>query len=155
MINLNERQRRWLNALLIIGTVTLALVLIGLVANILVFFSDVLLIFFLAWLLAFVLSPVVTFLDRGIPMLPRTLAVVVTYGLLLVVMSLLILVVAQSLFTSISSFVESVPSLQQRLPDILRPWQERLNQIGLAVDLVAGARSFLSGLGAIGGGPPA
>src|SRR3712207_6081203 len=101
MIDISDRQRRWFNALLILGTVTVALVLIGLVANILLFFSDVLLIFFLAWLLAFVLSPVVTFLDRGIPMLPRPIAVVVTYGLLLVGLTLLILVVAQSLFTSI------------------------------------------------------
>jgi predicted PurR-regulated permease PerM len=121
------------------------------VANILVFLSDILLIFFLAWLVAFVLSPVVTFLDRGIPVLPRGLAVVVTYGLMLVTLSLLILIVAQSLFTSISSFVASVPTLQERLPELLLPWQNRLREIGLAVDLVAGARSFLSGLGTIGG----
>jgi predicted PurR-regulated permease PerM len=148
---LNERQRRWLNALLILTTITVALVLVSLVANILVFLSDILLIFFLAWLLAFVLSPVVTFLDRGIPMLPRQIAVVVTYGLMLVALSVLILVVAQSLFTSISSFVASVPSLQERLPEVLAPWQNRLRELGLAVDLVAGARSFLSGLGTVGG----
>jgi predicted PurR-regulated permease PerM len=150
-VNINERQRRWLNALLILGTITVALVLISLVANIFVFFSDILLIFFLAWLLAFVLSPVVTILDRGIPVLPRQLAVVVTYGLLLVALSILILVVAQSLVTSISSFVASVPSLQERLPELLSPWQNRLRELGLAVDLVAAARSFLAGLGTIGG----
>lgn len=148
---MNERQRRWLNGLLILGTITVAIILVSLVANILVFFSDILLIFFLAWLVAFVLSPVVAFLDRGIPMLPRQLAVVVTYGLLLVALSLLTLVVAQSLFTSISSFVVSVPTLQERLPDLLAPWQNRLRELGLAVDLVAGARSFLAGLGTIGG----
>ena len=151
MIEITERQRRWFNALLILGTLAVGLLLIGLVANVLLFFSDVLLIFFLAWLLAFVLSPVVTFLDRGIPMLPRPIAVVVTYGLLLVALSLLILVVAQSLFTSISSFVANVPTLQQRLPEVLTPWQDRLREIGLAVDLVGGARSFLAGLGSIGG----
>jgi predicted PurR-regulated permease PerM len=150
-LEMNERQRRWLNALLILATITVALVLVSLVANILVFLSDILLIFFLAWLVAFVLSPVVTFLDRGIPVLPRGLAVVVTYGLMLVTLSLLILIVAQSLFTSISSFVASVPTLQERLPELLLPWQNRLREIGLAVDLVAGARSFLSGLGTIGG----
>jgi predicted PurR-regulated permease PerM len=148
---MTERQRRWLNALLILATITVALVLVSLVANILVFLSDILLIFFLAWLVAFVLSPVVTFLDRGIPVLPRGIAVVVTYGLMLVVLSLLILVVAQSLFTSISSFVASVPTLQERLPEVLAPWQNRLRELGLAVDLVAGAQSFLSGLGSIGG----
>jgi predicted PurR-regulated permease PerM len=148
---MTERQRRWFNALLILGTITVALVLVSLVANIFVFFSDILLIFFLAWLLAFVLSPVVAFLDRGIPVLPRQIAVVVTYGLLLVALSVLILVVAQSLVTSISSFVASVPSLQQRLPELLSPWQDRLRDLGLAVDLVAAARNFLTGLGALGG----
>jgi predicted PurR-regulated permease PerM len=47
--------------------------------------------------------------------------------------------------------VASVPTLQERLPELLLPWQNRLREIGLAVDLVAGARSFLSGLGTIGG----
>jgi predicted PurR-regulated permease PerM len=150
-LEVNDRQRRWLNALLILGTITVALILLGLVANVLVFFSDVLLIFFLAWLLAFVLSPVVTVIDRAMPALPRHLAVVVTYGLLLVGLSVLTVLVAQSIVASLSSFVASVPTLQQRLPEILAPWQNWLGSLGLSVDLVSTARGLLGGLGTIGG----
>ena len=150
-LEVNDRQRRWLNVLLILGTVTVALILLGLVANILVFFSDVLLIFFLAWLLAFVLSPVVSAIDRAMPALPRHLAVVVTYGLLLVGLSLLTVLVAQSIVASLSSFVASIPRLQQRLPEILAPWQDWFRSLGLAVDLVTTARGLLAGLGTISG----
>jgi predicted PurR-regulated permease PerM len=148
---INERQRRWLNTLLILGTVTVALILVGLVADILVFFSDVLLIFFLAWLLAFVLSPVVAAIDRALPMLPRGLAVLATYAILAVVMLLLTLLVAQNLATSLTGFVESLPTLQDRLPQILEPWQARLRGLGLAVDLVAAARGILAGVGTLSG----
>jgi predicted PurR-regulated permease PerM len=150
MLEIGERQKRWLNVLLTLGTLTVGLILIQLVANLLLFFSDVLLIFFLAWLLAFVLSPIVGFIDRATPQLPRALAVILTYGLLLVLLLLLVVAVAQNLATSITGFVESVPSLQQRLPEILAPWQERLRDIGLAVDLVGAARGFLGGLGSLG-----
>lgn len=148
---INERQRRWLNALLILGTLTVALILVGLVADILVFFSDVLLIFFLAWLLAFVLSPVVAAIDRVLPMLPRGLAVLATYAILTVALLLLTLLVAQNLATSLTGFVESLPTLQDRLPQILEPWQARLRGLGLAVDLVGAARGFLAGVGTLSG----
>ena len=148
---INERQRRWLNALLILGTLTVALILLGLIADILVFFSDVLLIFFLAWLLAFVLSPVVAAIDRALPMLPRGLAVLATYAILAVVLLLVTLLVAQNLATSLTGFVESLPTLQDRLPQILEPWQARLRSLGLAVDLVAAARGFLAGVGTLSG----
>ncbi|HEV8516676.1 MAG TPA: AI-2E family transporter [Candidatus Limnocylindrales bacterium] len=150
-LEMTDRQRRWLNALLILGTLTVALVFVGLVADILVFFSDVLLIFFLAWLLAFVLSPIVTAMERALPMLPRSVAVAVTYATLLVVLLILTILVAQSLATSIGNFVESIPQLQQRLPEILEPWQARLRELGLQIDLVAAAQSGLSGLGTLGG----
>src|SRR5919112_574304 len=120
---LTDRQRRWANALLILGTLTVALIFVGLVADILVFFSDILLIFFLAWLLAFVLSPVVTSIDRATPRLPRVLAVGLTYGLVIVALSLLTILIAQSLGNSIGAFVANVPFLQARLPEILAPWQ--------------------------------
>ncbi|MBA3779795.1 MAG: AI-2E family transporter [Chloroflexi bacterium] len=150
-LEVTDRQRRWLNALLILGTLTVGLLLVGLLANVFRFFSDVLLIFFLAWLLAFVLSPVVAVIDRALPHLPRGLAVLVTYGLLLIALTLIALIVAQSLATSISGFVASVPELQQRLPSVLGPWQQTLSDLGLAVDLVGVATGGLAGLGGLGG----
>ena len=49
-LNVPESERRWLHAVLVLGTAVLALVLVSQVATILVFFSDVLLILLLAWL---------------------------------------------------------------------------------------------------------
>jgi predicted PurR-regulated permease PerM len=146
-----DRQRRWLNTLLVLGTITVALLLLGLVANVLLFFSDILLIFFLAWLLAFVLSPFVTVIDRATPRLPRALAVVVTYVLLLAALSFAAIILAQSLAASITSFVTSVPLLQARLPELIAPWQSWLNSLGLDVDLLVGAQSVLGSLGTFGG----
>ena len=150
-VTIPEPERRWLRALLVLGTVTIALLLLGLVANILFFFSDVLLIFFLAWLLAFVLSPVVDLIDRNTPSLPREAVVLLTYGVLLVLLTALIVAVAGSLATSISSFVTSIPDLQARLPEILAPWQGFVHALGFRVDLVSNARAFLVSLGGIGG----
>ncbi|HET7677456.1 MAG TPA: AI-2E family transporter [Candidatus Limnocylindrales bacterium] len=150
-LDLDQRQRRWLNALLILGTLAVGLIFLGLAANVLLFFSDLLLIFFLAWLLAFMLSPVVGLIDRATPHLPRGIAVVATYGLLIGALTLVVVVVAQSLAASIGNFVASVPTLQARLPEIVAPWQERLHSLGLAVDLQATGRSVLAGLGSVGG----
>ena len=146
---LTGRERRWLDALLTLGTFAVGLVLLGLVANILVFFGDVLLVFFLAWLLAFVLSPIANALVRAVPILPRSVAVILTYVILLVGLVLIVLVAAQSLAASVTSFATSIPQLQSRLPQILVPLQDRLRGLGLQVDLIATAQSLLSNAGTI------
>ena len=150
MLELSDRERSWLDALLIVGTVLATIFLIGQVSSILVYFSDVILIFFLAWLFAFVISPVATAMVRAIPRLPRTLAVVITYGGLLVGLTVLALFLAGTLADSVSAFLSSLPQLEQNLPQILQPWQERLDAIGLHVDLVALAQQALANLGELG-----
>ncbi len=65
-------ERRWLHALLVLSTITVGLILLGLVSNILVYFTDILLVFLLAWLLAFALEPVVSGILRAFPTLPRS-----------------------------------------------------------------------------------
>ena len=74
-IQIQDSERRWLRAVLIIGTFVLALVLLGQVASILVFFSDIMTILLLAWLFAFLLSPLVTLILRAAPRLPRVVVV--------------------------------------------------------------------------------
>lgn len=146
---LTPRERRWLDALLILGTFAVGLLLLGLIANIFVFFGDVLLVFFLAWLLAFVLSPIAGALMRAAPILPRGVAVILTYVILLVGLVLVAVVAAQSLANSVTSFATSIPQLQSRLPEILVPLQDRLRSFGLQVDLIATAQSLLSNAGTI------
>ena len=120
-----ERQRRWLTAVLVLGTFVLALVLVGLVSSIFFAFGDIVLVFFLAWLLAFILSPLVGGLTRLLPFLPRAGAVVLVYAALVGVIVLAVVVVAGALTQSITDFVLSVPTLRQDLPARLAPWQER------------------------------
>lgn len=140
-----ERQRRWIDALLIMGTVVVAIILIGYLGSIFFYFGDVILVFFLAWLMAFILSPIVGVLVRHIPNLPRVVAVVLVYGTLLGFIVVLAVMIANTLATSISDFINSLPDLRGRLPQILAPWQGRLDSIGLAqVNLAAQANTFLS-----------
>lgn len=150
-MQLQESERRWLRVLLILGTLTVAFLLLGLVTQILAFFSDVLLVFFLAWLLAFGLSPIVAALLRAMPGLPRAVAVLLTYVLVLGVITLVSLLVAGTLASSITTFVTNVPRLQANLPEILAPWQTFANGLGLQVNLVENAQGFIRNLGSLGG----
>jgi predicted PurR-regulated permease PerM len=140
---LTTRERRWLEALLVLGTCVVALVLLGLVSNILLFFADVLFVFFLAWLLAFVLSPVANAIFRVLPVLPRGVAVLITYGLLLVLLVFIVVLAAQSLADSIAGFVAYIPQLQSQIPSIVAPINQQLRAFGLQVDLVASAQTIV------------
>jgi predicted PurR-regulated permease PerM len=132
---------------LVLGAMTLALVLIGLVGSIFFAFGDIVLVFFLAWLLAFILSPVVGGLTRLLPFLPRVGAVVLVYAALVGAIVLAVVVIAGALADSIADFVASVPTLRHDLPDILRPWQDRLNGLGLGqVNLQQQASTFLDNI---------
>jgi predicted PurR-regulated permease PerM len=147
MAMVTDRQRRWLSAVLVLGTLVLAIVLLSLVGSIFFAFGDVVLVFFLAWLLAFILSPLVSGLTRFVPFLPRIGAVVLVYALLVGAIVLAVVLVAGALASSISDFVASVPTLRQDLPTLLAPWQARINGLGLSqIDLVAQATSFLDNL---------
>jgi predicted PurR-regulated permease PerM len=136
MSRLIEQEGRWIRALLILATLTVALVLAGLTADVVLYFSDIILILVMAWVFAFVLSPVVSGINRVLPAAPRTLVVVTVYALLFLVLGLLGLVIATQLASSIVAFTDELPTLQERLPEIVAPWQEQLDGLGLQVDLV-------------------
>ncbi len=145
-----ESERRWLHAVLVLGTLVLALILVSQVSVILVFFSDVLLIMLLAWLLAFILSPIVALVLRAFPKLPRVAVVAGIYASLFVILSWIVLVVAGSLATSIGNFIAELPRLQERLPEILAGFQAGLKNLGFQVDVVKAAQDFFAGLGNLG-----
>jgi predicted PurR-regulated permease PerM len=131
-----ESEARWIRALLILATLTVALVFAGLASNVILYFSEIILILVMAWLFAFVLSPVVTGIKRFLPAAPRSLVVVVVYALLFIVLAGIIVVIAAQLADSIVSFTDELPALQERLPQILGEWEDRLAQLGIQVDLV-------------------
>ena len=136
MSRLVEQEGRWIRALLILATLTVALVFIGLTADVIVYFSDIILIVIMAWVFAFVLSPAVDGIKHFLPAAPRTLVVVVIYGLLFLVLAALGLVIATTLANSIIDFTDELPTLQERVPEIVEPLQQQLADLGLQVDLV-------------------
>ncbi len=136
MSPLVEQEGRWIRALLILATLTVALVFAGLAADVVRYFSDIILIVVMAWVFAFVLSPAVDGIKRFLPAAPRTLVVVVVYGLLFLVLAALGLIIATQLAGSIVAFTDELPTLQERVPEIVQPWQQRLEAVGLQVDLV-------------------
>jgi predicted PurR-regulated permease PerM len=141
-----ESEGRWIRALLILATLTVGLVFIGLAANVVLYFSEIILILVMAWVFAFVLSPVVTATKRILPAAPRSLVVVTVYALLFVALSAVVLVIASQLADSIVSFTEELPTLRERMPEILGEWQDRLDALGLQVNLVLVANDALDGV---------
>jgi len=146
-MELTARQRRWLDLLLILATVAVAFVVVGFVAQTAALFGDILLIFFLAWLLAFIVSPIVTRTAALIPGLPRVIATVLVYTLIVGALVVIIIVVAQALTSSIANFVASIPDIRNRLPEIVAPLQSWLAGIGLGqVDIAAQVSALLDDL---------
>ena len=128
-LNLSPREHRWLTALLVLATVAFAFVAVDYVGKWLMFFGDVIMVFFLAWLLAFILSPIANGLVHLFPRLPRALAVILVYSLLIVILVAAILLVAQQLYASITNLITNWPT-GEALRQKLQPEQDWLNSIG-------------------------
>ncbi len=126
---LTPRERGLLTPLLILATVALAFVVVGFVTSLLAYFNDVIMIFFLAWLLAFILSPLASALVHLIPRLPRAVAVILVYSVLIGLLVAAVIILAQQLYTSINNLLNHFPS-DEELRRILQPWQDRLNSVG-------------------------
>jgi predicted PurR-regulated permease PerM len=149
MIELTQRERRWLDAILVLAAIALGFVVVGSFVQVVAFFSDLILVFFLAWLLAFMISPLVTRLYRGIPYLSRTGAVFAVYLVLFGGLVIVAVAIASALVGGIADFIANVPQLRGDLPTILAPWQGRLDALGIfRIDLYASATSFLDNLSA-------
>jgi predicted PurR-regulated permease PerM len=141
------RERRLVNAILILGTIVLFFIAAELTASAFFYFGDILLSLFLAWLLAFIISPVVSRIVDAIPRLPRVLATVLVYTAIIVALVVVILVVAQALATSISQFIASIPEISANIEDTVAPLQAWLDSIGLSqVDVAAQVQVALDNL---------
>ena len=72
---------------------------------------------------------------------------ILVYTLLLGALIVLAVLLAGALASSIADFVANVPTIRTQLPELLAPWQRRLDALGLEqIDLVAQAEIFLSNL---------
>ena len=125
---LTPRERRWFDAILVLGALALGFIVLGFVGVIFAIFGDLIMVFFLAWLLAFMLGPVVNAVT-AIPFMSRTGAIFVVY---------FAAVRRRSSSSRSSSRRRSsarsatssrdLPGLRANLPTILAPWQERLER---------------------------
>ncbi len=143
---LTPRERRWFDAILVLGALALGFIVLTFVGAIFAIFGDLVMVFFLAWLLAFMLGPLVN-RATAIPLMTRTGAIFTVYLVIFGGLVLVTILVAAALFTSLQDFITNLPSLQTNLPEIIRPWQERLNSFGFAnIDLLANVQTFLDNL---------
>jgi predicted PurR-regulated permease PerM len=143
---MTPRERRWFDAILVLGALALGFIVLGFVGEIFVVFGDLIMVFFLAWLFAFMLGPIVNRVT-AIPFMTRTGAIFVVYFLLFGSLVLVSILAATALVGSISDFIDNLPGLRANLPTILAPWQQRLNDLGIAqVDLVTQAQTFLDNI---------
>jgi len=143
---LTQRERRWFDAILVLGALALGFIVLGYVGQIFAIFGELIMVFFLAWLLAFMLQPVVNRV-YAIPFMSRAGAIFAVYFLLFGSLFIVSIAAAAALVSSIGDFVANLPALRENLPTILAPWQQRLNSLGIAqVDLVAQAQTFLENL---------
>ena len=143
---LTERQRRLLDAVLILGALALGFVVINFAGAVFYAFGDILLLFFLSWLLAFALLPVINMVAR-VPRMPPAGAVIIVY---LAIVGVLLAIVIQAsaalalLDQPVHPAVAPVrdPAARTSSPTSSRGWPRS----GLTVDLVGQAPTIVANL---------
>ncbi len=143
---LTERQRRLVDAVLVLAVIALGFVVAGDVANVFYAFGDILLLFFLAWLLSFALLPLIRLVMRILPWMPQAGAVIIVYLAIVVVLLAGLVQVSSSLATSINEFLQNAPRFQDQLTAFLTDVQNRLADLGFAVNLVDQAPQIVDNL---------
>jgi predicted PurR-regulated permease PerM len=146
-----QSEGRWIHALLVLGTITVALVLTGLVANLVIYFNDILLIVVMAWVFAFILSPLASWIERRLPVLPRVVAVGVVYALLFIALSALVVGLAVGVASSFQGLIDDPRWAPENLPTTLAPLQAQLTALNLNVDLVLAVNQAAAGFAEIAG----
>ncbi len=147
---LPPRERRWLLTFLILGSATFFLLLadraIGLIGG----FATIGLIVFLAWLLAFVMSPLVAWLEENIGA-PRSLIVVGTYLVALVVFGFVLFYTGASITQQVAELARNYPQTERDVLAVLADWERGLVFGRLEIDLTGlyeGAVAQAEGIGA-------
>jgi predicted PurR-regulated permease PerM len=142
---LTERQRRLLDAVLILGTIALGFIVIQQAGTVFYAFFDILLLFFLSWLLSFALQPLIKAVAR-VPRLPQAGAVIVVYLAIVALLLGLIIQASATLVSSISDLIDDVPKLQAQIEALLASVQAWLGTFGLSVNLEEQAPQIVANL---------
>jgi predicted PurR-regulated permease PerM len=147
---LGPNERRWLVAFLAIGSAYLLLLLTEQLLEILGGFASIIIILFLAWLLAFVMSPLVAWLEERLGA-PRSLVVVATYLIALVVFAFLLFYVGAALTQQVAELVENYPETERGILATLEDWEASLQFGRLSIDLTELYTGAVAEVGRLGG----
>ena len=145
MDSLTERQRRLIDAVLVLAVIALGFIVVNDVATVFYAFFDILLLFFLAWLLSFALAPLINAVAR-IPKVPQGAAVIVVYLAIVALLLAIIIQASATLVSSIGEFVQDAPQFETQLTNVLAELETRLAAFGLTVDLVSQAGDIVANL---------
>ena len=132
----SRRERWWRSVFIVIATVYVALLLMGLLVQILGGFVQIALVLFVAWLLAFVLSPVVAWLHGRLGV-PRGVAIGVVYAATLILSGFLLFYAASSIGASAEQMSEDYPATRDSIDDTLRDIQASVSFGRFEPDLVS------------------
>ena len=121
-----RRERWWRSVFIILATVYVALLLLGLVLQILGGFSQIALTIFVAWLLAFILSPVVAWIHERLRV-GRGVAIGLVYTTTLLVGGAFLFYAAASIAANVAAMAADFPLTRVRIMGTLRAWEDALD----------------------------
>ncbi len=138
---------RWTLALMPVVVTLAAFLLLAIVVQP---FFFILAMFFLAWILAFLLDPIVTWIVRRLPRLPRGLtAALVFFGLTLLILIGLI-AIASSVLSSLTNLLGDTTSVPQAIDRLIGPLQTQVDSMGIQLNLTAASTDAIAQLQASG-----
>lgn len=126
----------WIRALVMVLVAISSLYLAGLIWQIAVQFSDILLLFFLAWIVAFILEPIVDLLEHG-AIMPRPAAVTIAYFGMLIVGATGLLWAVPALSRQAIQLAGELPAYLAFLEGHFEQLQILLDERGLTANLAA------------------
>ena len=100
-------------------------------------FFSILAMFFLAWILAFLLDPIVTWIVRRLPRLPRGLTAALVFFALTLLILVGLVAIASSVLSSLTGLLGDTTSVPQAIDRLIGPLQTQLDAMGIDIDLTS------------------
>jgi len=145
-LKLSAQERLAIRWTLIMMPIAVTLGVAVLLAIVVQPFFFILSMFFLAWILAFLLDPIVTWIVRRLPRLPRGLtAALVFFGLTAIILVGLV-AIASSVLSSLTNLLGDTTSVPQAIDRLIGPLQTQLDTMGIQIDLTSAVTDVIGQL---------
>ena len=145
-LKLSAQERLAIRWTLIMMPIAVTLGVAVLLAIVVQPFFFILSMFFLAWILAFLLDPIVTWIVRRLPRLPRGLtAALVFFGLTAIILVGLV-AIASSVLSSLTNILGDTTSVPQAIDRLIGPLQTQLDSMGIEIDLTSAVTDVIGQL---------